>query len=341
MYTLASMVNPRELPNTVNLPSGATQTFTFGEMVSPEETVAQHEAFEAAIAAGHSPLDILRLGAEHIFQKLSADREVTVGALYGELFNNLVMLNMRGTKRLNSEVQEEITQVISSPGTFLDFLDGVGLSDQVKSFYRPFQGKIIFEGPVSVGFAEGLGYLLTRLSKTGKRVLSRREPVRFAKLDQDERQIVGLLDFKRRPTVIKLTNSDSEAEVATYAGERSLGPVVYESTPFMIAEEWISGVEIGRYKNYPEFVGQAIGLMVRDLHKAGIVYDNRLLDHVMVERVSRGKTRLRIIDLESAGRSQNFATDLRTAVKELKRFYDGDLVSLRQALKSFAEAYKN
>lgn len=163
--------------------------------------------------------------------------------------------------------------------------------------------------------------IIEHLPETDRTIKESAGPASFYRLDQCERGIVGALVIDEQPSVLKLTNSKRETEIARHLGEKGLAPRVIEADEFVILEEFISDLPITRFASRPAFLGRRAGWLLRSIHDEGIVYDNRFLDHI---RVRRFPLRTRIIDLEGAKwsrSSDDIQTDWNRLGDEIAKFY--------------------
>lgn len=173
----------------------------------------------------------------------------------------------------------------------------------------------------SHNFKESIGYcLIVQLPGTWQKITAARAKASFTRLDKCERIIVGIVKIDGRLIVVKLTNSDEEEEIAVHLGKKGHTPLVYESTEEVIAEEYIQGVPITESRGDPAFVGRSVARVLGNIHGEGIVYGNRVLDHVLI---GDDRSRPRIIDLEDAEYGTDFGVDYARARKELRTLYWG------------------
>ena len=184
--------------------------------------------------------------------------------------------------------------------------------------------------PKTHHFIESLGYWLRQLPNTWNEVVSAEQPCAFSRLDICERGLVGTLVIGGVPRVVKLAASKVETEIAIALGEKKLTPRVFEATPSIIAEEYILYPPINHNRNAPELVGGCVGWILHAIHKMEVIYDNRILDHVLSSPTKQPD--IRIIDLEGAYRGTDFDVDWEAAAREILKFYGKDTRSTNRAL---------
>ncbi len=187
-------------------------------------------------------------------------------------------------------------------------------------------------------FREQVGYFLVEHAPKTFEKIRLAKKASFDRLDQCERGIVGEIllvsqEEEEEFLVLKCTRSSVESEIAEHLGRLGLAPVVFESTVSILVEEYIPDPSIDRLLSYgPGFVGEAIGQILRAIHDQGVVYNNRIEGHVLVNLEDK---RQRIIDLESADWGNDFESDWQEAESELRNLFP----SRRQAGKAL-EAMK-
>jgi hypothetical protein len=184
-------------------------------------------------------------------------------------------------------------------------------------------------------FRESVGYLFAeRLPGTYKRIKGAQKKPCFKRLDCCERGIVAGLSLDDELIVVKNTLSSQESEIARELGKIGLAPIVFESTISAIAEEFILDPTILNFVDNPYFVGHSMGWIISELHKKGIIYNNRFFDHIFVGKTSG----VRIIDLEAAYRGDNYSNDWDRARREINEIIFKDEESKSEALRGLNDS---
>jgi len=321
---------------------GSTELTQYSlELVTPEMVKNRKSAFLKTIALGETPEQKMELGVKHVLGDLFNRYErVSIVKLCVEIQS---ILNILYVDRANVEVGidiENYLRILFSRDQTFSLFKKWGILEKVK-YYSPETHSKLNLGQLQddLSLQENIGGALSQLPKTKQLVLDADNSIPFVLLDECERGLVGLLVLKGMPTVLKRTNLREDVEVLKFCGEKGLSPVIYESTPECVAEEFIDAPKINSFKKNPEMVGQAIGVMAGLLHREGVVYDNRFLDHTCIEITDKehGKAKTRIIDLEGASFSTDFEVDIKNIVSELKASYPENEKSLEKAIENFKE----
>lgn len=190
-------------------------------------------------------------------------------------------------------------------------------------------------------FREDLGYFVIRhLPETYQRIFSAEKRPVFYRADICERGIVGFLVLDHEQMVVKTTLSDEETQIAKQLGEKGLSPRVFEGTRDVLAEELITDPPVREFIAEPDFVGECMGRILRAVHEEGIVYNNRLYDHVRVGVRKPLRPRVRLIDFESAHRGNDFQSDWTDARYELETIIYPDDFQKRAAALSSLEKWR-
>lgn len=172
-------------------------------------------------------------------------------------------------------------------------------------------------------FQEEVGRILVEnLPSTLQRIKSiRSRRATLHRLDVCERGIVTLVQSGRERMVIKDSYREEEPEIALYLGREKLSPRIFETNDGVIAEEFISDPSVLTLYRDPTLVGYAIGKILYELHRRGVIYDNRTRDHVLVKKRWFKEPIVRVIDLSDAYRGTDFERDWERTEDDLDKIF--------------------
>jgi len=144
--------------------------------------------------------------------------------------------------------------------------------------------------------------------------LAKKTKARIELLEIAERGYIWHCRAGKKEYIIKPFQDRTEFKIAPIAAKIGVGPKIFEINLESLVEEFIAGPCFGDFDMKPGKLGECLGRIYGLLHKEGILYGDRIIDHLFFP--PRRKPVL--IDYGSSEFSKNFSFDSDMAHMHLK-----------------------
>ncbi len=122
------------------------------------------------------------------------------------------------------------------------------------------------------------GMLVNELKNFYK--LAKKTKARIELLEIAERGYIWWCKAGKKEYVIKPFQDGTELKIAPLAAKIGVGPKILDISLESLVEEFITGPCFGDFDLKPEKLGQCLGRIYGLLHKEGILYGDRIIDHL-------------------------------------------------------------
>jgi predicted Ser/Thr protein kinase len=144
--------------------------------------------------------------------------------------------------------------------------------------------------------------------------LAKKTKAQVQLIETAERGYIWWCKAGKKEYIIKPLQSKEEFKIAPLAAKIGVGPKIFEINLESLVEEFIAGPCFGDFDMKPEKLGECLGRIYGLLHKEGILYGDRIIDHLFFP--PRRKPVL--IDYGSSEFGKNFSFDSDMAHMHLK-----------------------
>jgi predicted Ser/Thr protein kinase len=156
------------------------------------------------------------------------------------------------------------------------------------------------------------GMLVNELKNFYK--LAKKTKARVQLIETAERGYIWQCKAGKKEYIIKPFQDSKEFKIAPLAAKIGVGPKIFEISLESLVEEFITGPCFGDIDLKPEKLGECLGRIYGLLHKEGILYGDRIIEHLFFPL---GREPV-LIDYGSSEFSKNFSFDSDMAHMHMK-----------------------